>query len=174
MILHKSISFSFIKIFFPSPPPTSFLSQFSYNKFLLLRLRSTETILRFDTVKLTFASCNYFKVSLALMDAGIPLRRHVAGISVELVSRLDSTTGITDYRILTDLSGLEDHLVDMDLKVAGTRQGVTAVQLDMKHAGVPLDVVCNCLAPALKGRLQILDLMEREINLPRFRIEQDW
>ncbi|KAL3629196.1 Polyribonucleotide nucleotidyltransferase 2, mitochondrial [Castilleja foliolosa] len=106
--------------------------------------------------------------SMALMDAGIPLREHVAGLSVGLVSETDPLTGeITDYRILTDILGLEDHLGDMDFKIAGTRNGITAIQLDIKPAGIPLDVICESLEPALKGRLQLLDHMEQEINLPR-------
>ncbi|XP_058087858.1 polyribonucleotide nucleotidyltransferase 2, mitochondrial isoform X2 [Magnolia sinica] len=106
--------------------------------------------------------------SMALMDAGIPLREHVAGVSVGLVSEVDPSTGMTtDYRILTDILGLEDHLGDMDFKIAGTRKGVTAIQLDIKPAGIPLDIICECLDPALKGRLQILDHMEREIDAPR-------
>ncbi|KAL5793213.1 hypothetical protein ACOSP7_001807 [Xanthoceras sorbifolium] len=106
--------------------------------------------------------------SMALMDAGIPLRQHVAGVSVGLVSEIDPSTGeIEDYRILTDILGLEDHLGDMDFKIAGTRKGVTAIQLDIKPAGIPLDIICESLDHALKGRLQILDHMEREITAPR-------
>ncbi|KAL0344017.1 UNVERIFIED_CONTAM: Polyribonucleotide nucleotidyltransferase 2, mitochondrial [Sesamum angustifolium] len=106
--------------------------------------------------------------SMALMDAGIPLGEPVAGLSVGLVSETDPLTGeITDYRILTDILGLEDHLGDMDFKIAGTRNGVTAIQLDIKPAGIPLDIICESLEPARKGRLQILDHMEREINVPR-------
>ncbi|KAL6551473.1 Polyribonucleotide nucleotidyltransferase 2, mitochondrial [Orobanche gracilis] len=106
--------------------------------------------------------------SMALMDAGIPLRDHVAGLSVGLVSETDPSTGdITDYRILTDILGLEDHLGDMDFKIAGTRNGITAIQLDIKPAGIPLDVICRSLEPAHKGRLHLLDHMEQEINLPR-------
>lgn len=63
--------------------------------------------------------------------------------------------------------GLEDHLGDIDFKIAGTRKGVTAIQLDMKPAGIPLDIICECLEPAHKARLQILDLMEQAINAPR-------
>lgn len=55
----------------------------------------------------------------------------------------------------------------MDFKIAGTRKGVTAIQLDIKPAGIPLDIICECLEPALRGRIQILDHMEREINAPR-------
>ncbi|CAA2997103.1 polyribonucleotide nucleotidyltransferase 2, mitochondrial [Olea europaea subsp. europaea] len=106
--------------------------------------------------------------SMALLDAGIPLREHVAGLSVGLVSEVDPSTGeITDYRILTDSLGLEDHLGDMDFKIAGTQNGVTAIQLDIKPAVIPLDIICECLEPALKGRLQILDQMKREINVAR-------
>lgn len=106
--------------------------------------------------------------SMALMDAGIPLREHVAGISVGLVTDVDPSTGsIRDYRILTDILGLEDHLGDMDFKVSGTRHGITSIQLDIKPAGIPLDIICESLEPARKGRLQILDHMEREINAPR-------
>lgn len=106
--------------------------------------------------------------SMALMDAGIPVREHVAGVSVGLVTDMDTSTGvIKDYRILTDILGLEDHLGDMDFKVAGTRKGVTAIQLDIKPAGIPLDIVCESLEPARKGRIQILDRMEQAINVPR-------
>ncbi|GMI99138.1 hypothetical protein like AT5G14580 [Hibiscus trionum] len=106
--------------------------------------------------------------SMALMDAGIPLREHVAGVSVGLVTDVDPETGeITDYRILTDILGLEDHLGDIDFKIAGTRDGVTAIQLDIKPAGIPLDIICECLEPARKGRLQILNHMEKEISVPR-------
>ncbi|CAL5368211.1 unnamed protein product [Camellia sinensis] len=112
--------------------------------------------------------------SMALMDAGIPLREHVAGVSVGLVSDVDPSTGtIKDYRILTDILGLEDHLGDMDFKIAGTRNGVTAIQLDIKPAGIPLDIICESLEPAFKARLQILDHMEREINAPRTQDERN-
>ncbi|KAJ8566968.1 hypothetical protein K7X08_019176 [Anisodus acutangulus] len=108
--------------------------------------------------------------SMALMDAGIPLREHVAGLSVGLISEVDPSTGeIKDYRILTDILGLEDHLGDMDFKIAGTRNGITAIQLDIKPAGIPLDIICESLHPALKGRLQILEHMEREISAPRIQ-----
>ncbi|XP_004304642.1 PREDICTED: polyribonucleotide nucleotidyltransferase 2, mitochondrial [Fragaria vesca subsp. vesca] len=106
--------------------------------------------------------------SMALMDAGIPLRKHVAGVSVGLVSEVDQITGtIKEYCILTDILGLEDHLGDMDFKIVGTQDGVTAIQLDIKPAGIPLDIVCESLEAARKGRIQILDHMEREISAPR-------
>jgi len=64
------------------------------------------------------------------------------------------------------LKGLEDHLGDIDFKIAGTRKGVTAAQLDMKPAGIPLDIICECLEPAHKAHLHIIDHMEREIKEP--------
>ncbi|KAL0927966.1 hypothetical protein M5K25_002194 [Dendrobium thyrsiflorum] len=106
--------------------------------------------------------------SMALMDAGIPVREHVAGLSVGLVSEVDTSTGnIKDYRILTDILGLEDHLGDMDFKIAGTRKGITAIQLDIKPAGIPLDIICECLETARKGRIQIIDRMDEELSSPR-------
>ncbi|CAL5325699.1 unnamed protein product [Camellia sinensis] len=112
--------------------------------------------------------------SMALMDAGIPLSEHVAGVSVGLVSDVDPSTGIIkDYRILTDILGLEDHLGDMDFKIAGTRNGITAIQLDIKPAGIPLNIICESLEPAFKARLQILDHMEQEINAPRTQDERN-
>ncbi|KAF5740396.1 polyribonucleotide nucleotidyltransferase 2 mitochondrial [Tripterygium wilfordii] len=112
--------------------------------------------------------------SMALMEAGIPLREHVAGVSVGLVSEVDPSTGeIKDYRILTDILGLEDHLGDMDFKIAGTRNGITAIQLDIKPAGIPLDIICESLEPARKGRLQILEHMEREISAPRTEVDRN-
>eukprot|EP00249_Psilotum_nudum_P016788 c25988_g1_i1 orf=158-3031(+) len=106
--------------------------------------------------------------SIALMDAGVPLREHVAGVSVGLVSEVDMSTGrITDYRLLTDILGLEDHLGDMDFKIAGTKNGITAIQLDIKPAGIPLEILCEGLEPALAARKHILDFMEQEISGPR-------
>ncbi|KAG6546742.1 hypothetical protein Mapa_011931 [Marchantia paleacea] len=106
--------------------------------------------------------------SLALMDAGVPLREHVAGVSVGLVTVTDKTTGeVKDYKLLTDILGLEDHLGDMDFKIAGTRQGITAVQLDMKLPGIPLPILIEALEPALVGRSHIIDTMEKVIVKPR-------
>ncbi|CAM6101524.1 unnamed protein product [Calypogeia fissa] len=106
--------------------------------------------------------------SLALMDAGIPLRDHVAGVSMGLVTVTDPSTGtVTDYKLLTDILGLEDHLGDMDFKIAGTKKGVTAVQLDMKLPGIPLGILIEALEPALAGRTHILNTMEKVIIKPR-------
>ncbi|GAB2230862.1 hypothetical protein Droror1_Dr00015157 [Drosera rotundifolia] len=112
--------------------------------------------------------------SMALMDAGIPVSGHVAGVSVGLVSKVDPSTGeITAYELLTDILGLEDHLGDMDFKIAGTRKGISAIQLDIKPAGIPLDIICQSLEPARKGRLKILDHMERVIKAPRVQDDQN-
>ncbi|KAF6166813.1 hypothetical protein GIB67_005689 [Kingdonia uniflora] len=112
--------------------------------------------------------------SLALMHAGVPIEEHVAGLSIGLVSEIDPSTGmIKDYRILTDILGLEDHLGDIDFKIAGTKKAVTAIQLDMKPAGIPLEIICQCLEPALKGRLQIIDHMEQVITSPRHEFDRN-
>ncbi|KAJ7297285.1 hypothetical protein O6H91_Y067800 [Diphasiastrum complanatum] len=106
--------------------------------------------------------------SMALMDAGIPLKEHVAGVSIGLMTDVDASSGvIKDYRILTDILGLEDHLGDMDFKIAGTRKGITAIQLDIKLPGVPLHILCEGLEPARKARIHILEAMEQEISKPR-------
>ncbi|KAL2612867.1 hypothetical protein R1flu_024559 [Riccia fluitans] len=106
--------------------------------------------------------------SLALMDAGVPLREHAAGVSVGLVTVTDKVTGeVKDYKLLTDILGLEDHLGDMDFKIAGTRRGITAVQLDMKLPGIPLPILIEALEPALIGRTFIIDTMEQTIVKPR-------
>ncbi|KAI3848668.1 hypothetical protein MKX03_024481 [Papaver bracteatum] len=96
-------------------------------------------------------------VSMALMDAGVPQRKHVAGVSMGIAKEVHfcSTVYGCRYRILTDISSLEEQLGDMNLKVAGSCEGITAVQLDLNVAGVPLDIICKCLGPALKARLQI-------------------
>ncbi|CAI7789767.1 unnamed protein product [Closterium sp. NIES-53] len=106
--------------------------------------------------------------SLALMDAGVGVREHVAGISMGLVTDVDPSTGkIKDYRLLTDILGLEDYLGDMDFKIAGTRRGITAIQLDIKLPGVPLPVLCAALDPALTARSRIIEHMEKELAGPR-------
>lgn len=99
--------------------------------------------------------------SLALMDAGVPITRPVAGIAMGLMS--DGK----EYKILTDIQGPEDHHGDMDFKIAGTSEGVTGVQMDVKVGGVPIPVLVETLAQAKKARLQILDVMAKEIPEPR-------
>ncbi|HEY4514135.1 MAG TPA: polyribonucleotide nucleotidyltransferase [Candidatus Paceibacterota bacterium] len=101
--------------------------------------------------------------SIALMDAGVPVTRPVAGIAMGMMS--DAKSG--DYKILTDIQGPEDHHGDMDFKVAGTSEGVTAVQMDVKVEGVPLSVLTEAFAQAKKARLEILETMKGAIAAPR-------
>lgn len=93
--------------------------------------------------------------SLALMDAGIPVSKHVSGVAMGLITR--SSDG--KYAILTDILGDEDHLGDMDFKVTGTRDGICGVQMDIKIDGLSMDVMREALAQARQGRLHILDAM---------------
>jgi polyribonucleotide nucleotidyltransferase len=99
--------------------------------------------------------------SLSMMAAGVPLKKQVAGIAMGLVS--DGSK----YNILTDIQGLEDHYGDMDFKVAGTRDGITALQMDNKAGGITRQVLIEALAQAKKGRMQILDIMDATIASPR-------
>jgi len=101
--------------------------------------------------------------TLALMDSGIKLRRAVSGIAMGLIS--DKNTG--KYAILSDILGDEDHLGDMDFKVAGTRNGITATQMDIKIDGLPFDILAEALEQARTGRMHILDIMEKTIAEPR-------
>lgn len=99
--------------------------------------------------------------TLALMDAGVPITAPVAGIAMGVVAHEGS------HAILTDIQGPEDHYGDMDFKVAGTRHGVTAMQMDVKVAGVPVNVLAQALDSAKTARLAILDVIEKEIATPR-------
>jgi polyribonucleotide nucleotidyltransferase len=105
--------------------------------------------------------------TLALMDAGIQIKAPVAGIAMGLMS--DGKT----FKVLTDIQGIEDFCGDMDFKVAGTREGITALQLDTKLDGIPDKVLHEALAQAKKARLQILDVMEAEISSPRATVGPD-
>jgi polyribonucleotide nucleotidyltransferase len=102
-----------------------------------------------------------FGASLALMDAGIPLKSAVAGIAMGLVKEGDS------YAILTDIAGAEDHYGDMDFKVAGTRKGITALQMDIKISGLTSQIMREAMEQALRGRLFLLDTMDAALNAPR-------
>ncbi len=102
--------------------------------------------------------------SLSLMDAGVPLKAPCAGIAMGLVVEGDK------YAILTDIAGAEDHYGDMDFKVAGTRQGITALQMDIKVGGVSIAMMREALAQARKARLEILDIMNGAISTPRAEI----
>ena len=99
--------------------------------------------------------------SLALMDAGIPLKATVAGIAMGLVKEGDS------YAILTDIAGAEDHYGDMDFKVAGTRKGITALQMDIKISGLTPQIMREAMEQALRGRLFLLDTMDAALSGPR-------
>jgi polyribonucleotide nucleotidyltransferase len=99
--------------------------------------------------------------SLSLMDAGVPLKSPCAGIAMGLVIEEEK------YAILTDIAGAEDHYGDMDFKVAGTRQGITALQMDIKVTGVSPQIMREALAQARKARFEILDTMERTISNAR-------
>lgn len=99
--------------------------------------------------------------SLALHDGGVPIKGHVAGIAMGLMM----TKG--GYKILTDIQGPEDHHGDMDFKVAGTRAGVTGIQLDVKVDGIPLPILFEALEDAKKARLTIIEKLEEAIPLPR-------
>ena len=99
--------------------------------------------------------------TLALMDAGVPIERPVAGIAMGLIKEND------DYVVLTDIAGVEDHLGDMDFKVAGTDKGITALQMDIKIKGVTFAIMTDALERARKARLFILDAMAQAIGAPR-------
>ncbi|MGF1678395.1 MAG: polyribonucleotide nucleotidyltransferase [Candidatus Methylacidiphilales bacterium] len=104
---------------------------------------------------------------LSLMDAGVPIKTPVAGISVGMVSETDSHGKITEYTLLDDILGSEDHFGDMDFKLCGTRTGVTGFQLDLKLPGVPLDILIEAVGRATQTRNQILDYMNEVIAQPK-------
>src|ERR1700686_4015316 len=102
--------------------------------------------------------------SLSLMDAGVPLKSPVAGVAMGLVKEGEQ------YAILTDIAGAEDHYGDMDFKVAGTRDGITALQMDIKVAGITSQIMREALAQAQRGRLHILGKMEEVLSAPREKV----
>lgn len=101
--------------------------------------------------------------TLALMDAGVPIKKPVAGIASGLMLSKDGKS----YRVLTDIQGPEDEHGDMDFKVAGTKDGVTAVQMDVKVGGIPLPILKEAFEKAKEARMQILEVIEAEIKEPR-------
>ena len=103
------------------------------------------------------------------MDAGVPILAPVAGISAGLVTQPSEGGGFEKHVVLTDILGAEDHFGDMDFKIAGTREGVTGFQLDLKIQGLPFDIAREAIKQATEARLQILDSMEAE--LPQSRKE---
>ena len=104
--------------------------------------------------------------SMALQAAGVPVSAPVAGVAMGLIKEGD------DYTVLTDIAGVEDHLGDMDFKVAGTKEGITALQMDIKITGVTLEILKDALDQANKGRLFILDKMAEAIDHPREELSQ--
>ena len=102
---------------------------------------------------------------LSLMDAGVPIKKPAAGIAMGLMSNAKG-----DYKVLTDIQGPEDHYGDMDCKVAGTKDGVTAMQMDVKIEGITVQILTETLAQAKKARLEILKFMESVIREPRKEI----
>lgn len=105
---------------------------------------------------------------LSLMAAGVPIKAPVAGIAMGLITSPDGSK----YTILTDIQGLEDHMGDMDFKVAGTRDGITALQMDIKIKGVTKEILSEALAQAKKARLEILDVMHEAIAEPRKEVSK--
>ena len=103
---------------------------------------------------------------MALMAAGVPIKTPVAGIAMGLI-----TSG-EDYTVLTDIQGMEDHLGDMDFKVAGSRNGITALQMDIKITGINKEILKEALEQAKKARLQILDVIEVQIPEPRKEVSK--
>ena len=99
--------------------------------------------------------------TMALMAAGVPIKKPVAGIAMGLITHED------EYTILTDIQGMEDHLGDMDFKVAGTKDGITALQMDIKIDGINRDILKEALDQAKKARLEILDVITKQIEKPR-------
>jgi len=107
--------------------------------------------------------------SLALMDAGVPISQHVAGISTGLVTEMNEQGEIAKHVVLTDIIGAEDHFGDMDFKVCGTRDGVTGFQLDLKIQGLPFDIAKEAIKQVTEARFKILDKMDEA--LPSHRKE---
>ncbi|MCD8485050.1 polyribonucleotide nucleotidyltransferase [Candidatus Woesebacteria bacterium] len=105
--------------------------------------------------------------TLALMDAGVPIRKPVSGIAMGLMKEGDKTV------VLTDIQGLEDHVGDMDFKVAGTRDGITALQMDIKISGITLEILRTALAQAKVARMHIMDVMMEAISEPRADVAEN-
>ena len=106
--------------------------------------------------------------TLPLMDGGVPIKKPVAGIAMGLI--YDDETG--KYAVLTDIQGMEDHLGDMDFKVAGTADGITAIQMDIKLTGISLTMMTEALSQAKQARLDILEMMNSVISTPRAELGQ--
>ena len=121
-------------------------------------LRSTAEILESNGSSSMATVCGS---TLALMDAGVPIKAPVAGIAMGLIKEGD------DFAVLSDILGDEDHLGDMDFKVTGTREGITAFQMDVKIDGINREIMATALAQARDGRIHILDEMDKALSAPR-------
>lgn len=105
---------------------------------------------------------------MSLMAAGVPIKAPVAGIAMGLITSKDGN----DYTILTDIQGMEDHLGDMDFKVGGTRDGICSLQMDIKIKGITKEILKEALAQARDARMEILDVMEKQISKPREEVSK--
>ena len=105
---------------------------------------------------------------MSLMAAGVPIKAPVAGIAMGLITSSDGN----DYTILTDIQGMEDHLGDMDFKVGGTRKGICSLQMDIKIKGITKEILKEALEQAKKARMEILDVMEKQIAEPRKEVSK--
>ena len=105
---------------------------------------------------------------LSLMAAGVPIKAPVAGIAMGLITSSDGS----DYTILTDIQGMEDHLGDMDFKVGGTRKGICSLQMDIKIKGITKEILKEALAQAKEARMEILDVMQEQIAEPRKEVSK--
>ncbi|NWT39070.1 PNPT1 nucleotidyltransferase, partial [Chroicocephalus maculipennis] len=106
--------------------------------------------------------------SLALMDAGVPVSSAVAGVAIGLVTKSNLEKGdIEDYRLLTDILGIEDYYGDMDFKMAGTSKGITALQVDLKLPGIPIKIVMEAIQQATTAKREILQIMNQTLAKPR-------
>ncbi len=105
--------------------------------------------------------------TLALLDAGVPLKAPVAGISVGLVTEFDDSNTLKRHLLLTDIIGSEDHFGDMDFKLCGTRSGITGFQLDLKLPGIKISLLADAIALATEARMKILDIMQGVLADPR-------
>uniref|UniRef100_A0A8C3Y4R5 polyribonucleotide nucleotidyltransferase n=1 Tax=Catharus ustulatus TaxID=91951 RepID=A0A8C3Y4R5_CATUS len=106
--------------------------------------------------------------SLALMDAGVPVSSAVAGVAIGLVTKCSQGKGeIEDYRLLTDILGIEDYYGDMDFKMAGTNKGITALQVDLKLPGIPIKIVVEAIQQATAAKREILQIMNQTLAKPR-------
>jgi polyribonucleotide nucleotidyltransferase len=110
--------------------------------------------------------------TLSLMDAGVPIKAPVSGIAMGLVEEYNEQTGESRMAVLSDIQGLEDHYGDMDFKVAGTREGVTALQMDIKVHGLSREILEKAILQARDGRLFIMDQIEQEISAPRAELSK--